>query len=143
MKKVLVVDDDVGIFLDYIFAELEHRGFTVSRAASLKEAADAIRDDHFCAVILDLMIPLTFADEEIFKKAFGRAPSGPGDEMKAGLSLLPILEEKGIPIIILTNLNIETKLGAEVYKRIPKHISVYNKPPKEEFYAKLEEICSE
>ncbi len=141
MRKVLIVDDDTEIFLDYLFEELKSRGFAPRGASSLREAIDILeKESDFCVVILDIILPLRPEEDKIFEDYFGRKPTGPTDAMRAGLSLLPTIRQKKIPVVILTNLDTLTKIGEEIARQIPSDINIFHKPPKEEFYEEIEKL---
>ena len=142
MKKVLVIDDETEVFMDYLFAQLEMRGYLARKATSLREAVEILKEEKdFCAAILDLMLPILPEDDEIFERHFGYKPKDDLDAMQAGLSLLPILRAEGIPVLILTNVNEATTVGQKIFNNIPQDVPVYIKPPKEDFYERLQEIC--
>lgn len=144
MRKVLVIDDDVEILLNYLIDKLQECGFMVRRATSLKEAVEILKTESgFCAAILDFMLPLMPEEDKIFEAFYGRKPQGPGDAMRAGLSLIPILEKKRVPILVLTHVTRATRIGAQILQEVPrdKVIGIWTKPPEEEFYEKLQEIC--
>mgnify|MGYP000085345268 CR=1 FL=1 len=146
MKKVLVIDDDVEVLLNWLIDELARRDFIVKRAASLKEALGILQaESGFCAAVLDLMLPLMPEEDNIFEDYYGRKPQGPEDAMRAGICLIPLLEEKKIPILVLTHITSATEIGEEILQEIPeeKVVGVWNKPPEEDFYEKLQRICGQ
>ena len=57
-KRVLVVDDDAAIRQMFITL-LRRNGYDVDAAHDGNEGLSRIRDSDYCAVILDLMMPIT------------------------------------------------------------------------------------
>ena len=149
--KILLVDDDAEILLDYFVDELQRRGYRPEVALSLSEAKRILDDpersrDIACA-ILDIMFPLSEEDDPIFREYFGRDPTGPEDGMQAGLALVPILSEKKIPILVLTHLSPRSPIGSKVWKELGKlkedRVIQYaaEKPADEHFYEALGKEC--
>lgn len=148
-KTILLIDDDVEIFLDYVVSKLEHKDFQIIKAHSLTEAIEALREPQdIKAAILDIMFPLEEEDDAIYERYMGRRPSGPADAMQAGLALISPLVEKAIPILVLTHLTPKTMIGSNVHEKLKrlekegKIVGVWLKPPDDSFFNKLEEVCA-
>lgn len=148
-KTILLIDDDVEIFLDYVVSKLERMGFHIIKAHSLTEAMEALKDPQdIKAAVLDIMFPLEEKDDTIYERYMGRRPTGTADAMQAGRALIPPLMEKAIPILVLTHLTPKTRIGSEVHEKLKrlvkegKIVRVWLKPPNDSFFNKLEEICA-
>ena len=84
-KKVLLIDDEVEVLLDYVIDDLEERGYSVVRALSLVEALRKLKEhSNIKAAILDIMFPLSEEDDTVYERYFGRKPAEPADAMNAG-----------------------------------------------------------
>lgn len=150
-ERILLIDDDAKILLDYLTDGLKDRGYLVISALSLAEAKEILEDPHksqsIACTILDMMFSLSEEDDPIFREYFGRDPTGPEDAMQAGLALIPILAEKKIPILVLTHVSRRTPIGRELWEKLDElrkdEVIEYaaEKPADDDFYAALEEAC--
>lgn len=149
--KILLIDDDAKILLDYFVDELQKRGYQPEIAISLSEAKRILDDPEHsrgisCA-ILDIIFPLSEEDDPIAREFFKRDPTGPEDAMKAGLALIQILSEKGIPILVLTHLSRRSPIGSKIWQELKKlelqGVIKYaaEKPADDDFYNALKKVC--
>ena len=147
-EKILLIDDDVDMLLDYLVDKLQEQGYRVIPARSLSEAIARLKEfsDINCA-ILDIMMPLSEEDDTIFEEYTGRKPTGPEDAMQAGLALIQPLRGAEVPILVLTHLSEETGIGAKVWKELHRLedkgeiVIAMQKPPTPEFYNALSKGC--
>jgi DNA-binding response OmpR family regulator len=129
MKKVLLIDDDLGGILSYLMEDLKFYGFTVTAINKSEDVLECLKANQFHAIILDIMMPMPEAwslDEQ------RRSELG----LSTGLILFEKirLEFSEMPILIYTakhNVEINNKytftlrkpeLSSEIVERINKMI---------------------
>lgn len=146
-RKVLLIDDDVETFLDFLISRLNDEGFDVIKASSLTAAMKVLKErQDISASILDIMFPLREDEDAIYEEYMDKRPTGPEDAMQAGLALIPAIVEESIPILVLTNLSRKTRIGSEVHEELDKQrseekiVGVWLKPPDDSFFEMLKKL---
>jgi|GEM_PF-3478812 len=145
MARILVVDDDVAVFLETVVAHLLDEGHTVTSCETLRDAVEQLEqhsDEHDLAII-DIMIPIQEMDDEAFHRLTNRSPTGAVDAIEAGLPIIERANERGLHVAVLTNVTRATKPGVKILDRLDKLeeegkiIGVWIKPPEGDFYDAL------
>lgn len=133
-RRLLWIDDELKTTVRFTVLGVELAGYVVEEATSIDQTfsklnAYATTSDVSSLpglVILDIMMPITEADEKALAERGKTVASKFENSMRAGLSLITEIQGvlHNVPIFVLTNLGEETEVGHKVFEELRKEKQV-------------------